>query len=149
MSPRKADPTFTLKAPQREPDVAGQYMGVLKVIGVVGRKWVSNGRANWLLWAVECAACGEQDVLSSNVIYSARKGHHQNFCRRCAAGGNADAQSVRLPDGRSIREIAKAAGLKHDTVYHRYIRGWPHDQLGAKPLPVGQARPGVKKGRAA
>lgn len=55
-------------------------------------------------------------------------------CRECGREHSADHHryetSVRLPDGRTIAQIAAASGLKLGTVYRRFLRGWPPEYLG-------------------
>ena len=38
--------------------------------------------------------------------------------------------SVRLPDGWTIAQLALVHGLKTNTVYARWLRGWPVERLG-------------------
>jgi hypothetical protein len=55
-------------------------------------------------------------------------------CTRCSKKRTArlvrEHYSVRLRDGVTIGQLAEMTGLKLDTVYHRYIRGWPRWRLG-------------------
>lgn len=118
--------------------------GSLKVIGLVGRKRIPAGQT-FLLYAVECLNCGAQSVASITNLQRQHGG-----CRHCYRDEIREGFSVLLPDGRTLAQIAYANRLKLDTVYHRYIRGWPHDALGRAPLPPGGKRASQgKAGKAA
>lgn len=104
-------------------DMTGRRYGHLVVLGYAGRRLV--GRQRKLVVRVRCD-CGE--VLE--MVAAALRNQNVRQCRACGVASAAKAQSVRLPDGRTLAQIADACGLKLDTVYHRFIRGWEHWRLG-------------------
>jgi hypothetical protein len=118
----------------------GRTFGDLKVLAFAGRhdfgvSPATGWRVRVRKYRVRCKCGSEFDVVGGRL----RSGVTQRCvaCGRKASRTKAKAKSVRLPDGRTLAQIADATGLRLDTVYHRYIRGWPHWRLAETP----QARP--------
>lgn len=106
--------------------MVGKRYGALRVIAdLPHRRYPSGFKVRMVLVRCDCGRVYE--ACAPDVRYRLRK-HGCVDCR--PENGVSAVRSVRLPDGRSIAQIAKASGLRLDTVYHRYIRGWPHHRLG-------------------
>lgn len=106
-------------------NLVGRRFGKLVVVQhVEPRAFPSGQKAQQV--RVWCTGCGALFVtLKSHVVQRLL-----NACRRCSAVAGADKVSVLLEDGRTIAQVARESGVKLDTVYHRYIRGWPLERLG-------------------
>ena len=109
--------------PQLIPMVGKRY-GDLVVLQRVGRPKGACFKASWV--RVKCR-CGKVWTTEAHHVRSGRT-------KRCLKCHKATAKerriSVRLPSGRTVADIADATGLRLDTVYHRWIRGWPEKRLG-------------------
>jgi hypothetical protein len=109
--------------------MVGKRYGDLLVIADAGKREYPTTTAQRLV-RVRCD-CGREYV---TLAYHVRHGRSKR-CLVChgkwAARRGRSEQSVRLPDGRTVAEIAFAAGLDLGTVYRRFLRGWPLDKLGA------------------
>jgi hypothetical protein len=117
-------------------DITGRRFGSVKVIRWDG--WLGHHKA----WLVRCD-CGKEWRTRSQAL---REGDTRRCsdCRdqRFREYGKA-ALSVRVYNGKTLAQIADAAGLTLNTVYRRWLRGWPVARLG-DPLRVG----GVARGSA-
>jgi hypothetical protein len=113
-------------------DLTGKRFGKWKVLGYAWTKRYPDGRNQHAKWRCRCD-CGNVALVWG---YRMRRGASTR-CMECAAAEAAkrakEVLSVRLPDGRTIAQIAAASGLRLDTVYHRFIRGWPAHRLGEVP----------------
>lgn len=117
-----------LRAPRARADGwAGKRIGRVRVIGLAGRKWLARSRQSWLLWVVECSVCGGQAVVSTNNLIARS---YASGCGPCTRATMAERCSVKVGGGVTIAQIARATGLKLNTVYQRYHRGWPRHRLG-------------------
>jgi hypothetical protein len=113
-------------------DLTGQRQGSLVALR-------PNARGGW--W-VRCD-CGKiyRVTLSAWFGYSRDRGGIRS-CRDCIdRAAAANKTSVQLPDGRTIAQIARATGLRLDTVYHRHLRGWPAYRLGEVTRPHNRTAP--------
>lgn len=119
----------------------GRRYGSLRVLALAGIYTSPLGREHCLV-LVRCDCGRERKVVAHQIRDKTRS------CRVCSRRQNAQQQrdeaSVVLPSGRTLANIAAAAGLKLDTVYHRWIRGWPEKALSE---PVGFQRRGVERAR--
>ncbi len=110
-------------------DLTGQRFGKWTVLAYGWKVRSPDGRNQHARWRCRCE-CGAIEFVWGHTM---RRGASTQ-CVACAKEASAAHQrehaSVRLPDGRTIAQIAAAAGLRLDTVYHRFIRGWPHHRLG-------------------
>ena len=81
-------------------------------------------------WWARCD-CGKVYALSMRAI----KGYNRPGTRSCMAcrPNKSQERSVRLADGRTIAQIAKASGLDLNLVYYRHRRGWPDWRLAEVP----------------
>jgi hypothetical protein len=125
--------------------MVGKRYGRLTVIADagredLGRKPYSNGwRLRLRQVRVRCD-CGEEFVArASHVRLRIRR------CLDCAKEENADRNrneaSVHLPNGKTIAQVAEASGVSLNTVYRRWLRGWPVEKLGT-PLRTTRPRKG-------
>mgnify|MGYP003465756991 FL=1 len=107
-------------------DMTGKRYGDLIVLGWAG-KWTPSG--SHLAWRVRCK-CGREYETAAHPL---RQGQSKR-CRRCAAVERCrrgkEELSVHLPNGKTIAQVADAAGLPLGTVYRRWLRGWPVAKLG-------------------
>jgi hypothetical protein len=122
--------------------MVGKKYGHLTVLADAGRK--DYGRKpysrGWRLRLrqvrVRCD-CGEEFVArASHVRLRIRR------CLDCAKEENADRNrneaSVYLPNGKTIAQVAEESGVPLNTVYRRWLRGWPVEELGT---PLRTVRP--------
>jgi hypothetical protein len=115
--------------------VGNRYGDLLVLADLPWRKYPSGQYRRRVL--VRCG-CGRKYETDAAAL---REGATKR-CRVCGAAVHARRGrfdlSVRLPDGRTVAQVAAAAGLKVDTVYHRFIRGWPHWRLAEAPQAKGR-----------
>jgi hypothetical protein len=118
--------------------MVGKKYGHLTVVAEAGRRHYPTTKPQRLV-LVRCD-CEREYVTNAA---SVRRG--VNRCIEChkedAAERSRAEMSVRLPNGRTIAHIAQDAGLSPNTVYRRFLRGWPVDRLGA-PLQTARRRKG-------
>lgn len=121
------------------PMVGKRYGDLVVLAEAPYRKWGGC----WQRMVLARCDCGTEWEAQAQAIRDGRI----NRCLTCRSDENrrrgVEDLSVRLPDGRTVAEIARASGVPLDTVYARWRRGWPEEDLG---LPVGQYR-GATKGR--
>lgn len=99
--------------------------GRLFVIEYTGRQHYPNAKPH-LRVRVWCTACGKLFVTTAHHLRAGRV----DGCPRCSRIVGADKVSVLLSNGKTIAQVARESGVKLDTVYHRYVRGWPEADLG-------------------
>ncbi len=103
--------------------MVGKKFGHLLVLAEAGTRHYGSGLQG--LVRVRCD-CGREYVALAHHVRSGRI----TRCLRCANRAKAIASSVRLPNGRTVAQVAHETGVKLGTVYRRYLRGWPLDKLG-------------------
>lgn len=119
--------------------MVGSRFGSLTVLSLAGRRDHGINSEGWrqrsLLWLVRCD-CGVEFTTLGGRLRGDRYYQGTRQCRACAEAEGARRGrmdfSVRLSDGRTIAQIAAASGLKVNTVYRRYLRGWPPEYLGVE-----------------
>lgn len=114
--------------------LTGRTFGVLEVGEVVERRHYPSGQSV-LVYEVRCTRCGKTSRLDRKLIVRAHR-----FCSSCVRTLGAAAQSVALPDGRTLLDVANASGLPLDTVHKRWARGWPLERLADPPRARGEAQ---------
>jgi transposase-like protein len=118
-------------------EMVGKKYGHLTVLRINPAKYQPGGKHV----VVRCD-CGR--------IYDTRAARVRDGVSSCCSCGrdrsadtNRQLRSVKLPSGQTVGEVASAAGLKCDTVYARWRRGWPEKDLGAPPLQRGSWHKGT------
>jgi hypothetical protein len=125
---------------KRAEDLSGRRFGSLTVVSLAGTVKPYRG-AKFPVGVSECLCdCGN----IRNAWNRHLKQGRVTGCRYCSRERRR-AQMIgrfvtRLPSGKTITEVAAAAGMCVDSVYHRWIRGWPESDLGLKRLPKGARR---------
>jgi hypothetical protein len=111
-------------------DLTGQRFGKWTVLAYHATRRYENGNAQ-AQWRCRCD-CGTVSLVWGHAM---RRGGSTRCmeCQKAAMTERGKKMSVRLPDGRTIAQIAAASGLLLDTVYHRHIRGWPAWRLAEMP----------------
>lgn len=111
-------------------DLTGQRFGSLVVLSMHPGKGSTGARA-----FCECD-CGFKRMVPSRDL-TGTSGRAVRACLPCTmealrkkTAARAIEISTRLPDGRTVAQVAAAAGLKTDTVAQRHRRGWPAWRLG-------------------
>ncbi len=119
--------------------MVGKTYGDLLVLDIGGRR----GKHRCVV--VQCSCGAEYEVQGHTLRY----GYAQR-CRACHDARCArlvrEEHSVPLPDGQTVATIAAASGLKLNTVYRRWLRGWPVEKLGAPLEPHGDPGPKARGG---
>ncbi len=110
----------------RRLDLLDRKYGHLVVLKRLGAN--EEGRIRWL---VRCD-CGQKYAVTSQQLTGTRSVPGVNRCRSCANkyGGSAH---VVLKTGKTLGELARETGIKLNTLYVRWMRGWPHDRI-SEPL---------------
>lgn len=139
-----------LRPDNKTVEMVGKRYGNLTVIALAGRKdlgrlsYHDGHRVRILLVLCKCD-CGN---LWTTPAYQVRQGRTRR-CDECRQERSADYNrkhlSVKLPNGETIGTVALASGIDLDTVYHRWLRGWPMDRLGDPKYPKRTGRHGVGK----
>jgi transposase-like protein len=118
-------------------EMVGKKYGHLTVLRINPAKYQPGGKHV----VVRCDCGRTYDTPAARV----RDG--VSSCCSCGRDRSADTnrqlRSVKLPSGQTVGEVASAAGLKCDTVYARWRRGWPEKDLGAPPLQRGSWHKGT------
>ncbi len=125
------------------PGMVGKKYGHLTVLSVArrihyGKVRPDGSRLSYLTVNVVCDCGAEKEMRATDI---ASRG--VNRCRRCANEDNRirgrKEWSVRV-GGRTLAEIAASSGVPLDTVYHRFLRGWPVGKLGLPRQQKGTAK---------
>lgn len=116
-------------------DLTGRTFGQVRVLRLLPPRPGAKHRS----WEAQCR-CGKRWPVEGRLLRT-------GGVKRCLECKNAyiaaymrKYASVKLPDGRTIAQIALVTGVRLDTVYHRWIRGWPLHALGDPPLARGEKR---------
>lgn len=117
--------------PETKPMV-GRRFGEWEVLAYAGRGRTRGGQAR-LLYLCRCS-CGRLATVIGAALRRHKAVGTSRSCVRCGRQRAAAVQrnrSTPVGDGRTISEIAQATGIPLDTIYHRFIRGWPAERLAA------------------
>lgn len=99
-------------------------------------------------WRAPCVRvqcdCGEVFVARAQRVRDGVTRRCLACAQRAAAAHSREQQSVKLPSGRTIAEVAQATGIALDTVYQRWHRGWPESDLALPVLPSRRPRPDAR-----
>lgn len=119
-------------------DLTGQRFGRLTVLSMHPSKkdWASPKSSGGARALCRCD-CGNLRMCSSQALRGLQRSR-PTACVPCMlAQSKAKTSengrknlSVKLADGRTIGEVAAAAGLPINLVYYRHRRGWPDWRLG-------------------
>jgi hypothetical protein len=108
--------------------MVGKRYGHLLVVAEAGRRYYTTSKPQRLI-RVRCDCGNEYETIAHCVRRTSSR------CAQCWKEDAADYQrahnSVRLPNGKTIAQVAAASGLDLGTVYRRFLRGWPVEKLGA------------------
>lgn len=103
-------------------NLAGREFGLLRVVALVGRRYSPSQSKT--VYQVYCTGCGRTyDATRQSIVRS-------KACRKCAYVEAPKKLSIRVSNNKTLHEIALENNLKLDTVYKRYLRGWPVERLG-------------------
>lgn len=115
-------------------DLTGRRIGEWTVLRRV-IDYVAPCGQHATMWLCRCSCGAEHHVAARALMETDGRAGASRRCAECAKERNVARQreevSTPLPDGRTIARIAAASGLKLDTVYRRWLRGWPLDMLGS------------------
>jgi hypothetical protein len=125
---------------RRAEDLSGRSFGSLTVVCLAGTVMPYQG-ARAPVGVSECVCdCGKSRTVWNRHL----KNGKVTACVGCSMERRRASMIgrfvTRLPSGKTITEVAAAAGMCVDSVYHRWIRGWPESDLGLNRLPKGGRR---------
>lgn len=108
--------------------MVGRVYGDLEVLRLDGRIQFPGGQTQ-LAVLVRCKCGREYQAMSAHVRYG--RALQCDECRKKASSARGRSKlSVRLPNGLTIAQLAFVHGLDSNTVYRRWLRGWPLERLG-------------------
>ncbi len=111
--------------------MVGRRFGCLTVVDFAKRKDYGVSSRGWryrvLRYVVRCDCGREYEAMGQAIRRS-------KWCSACRDAESArrirTEMSVALPSGRTIAQVAAESGVSLDTVYARWRRGWPEQDLG-------------------
>jgi hypothetical protein len=89
-------------------------------------------------WICRCDCGTRHETQGQHLRHG--KSRQCNDCANHKRAAFGRSRSRRVGDGRTVSQIALATGVKLNTVYQRFYRGWKPWQLDMRPMACGKRR---------